>query len=90
MYFDRSTSTSLRRPLYFSLLSNLGILLVEYMSKYSLGRSKVSGSKYRKGQRYENGGSTEKVPDLTSIIHFRHKIYLAIFFVKRQIIFHKN
>ena len=42
LYFDRSTSTSLLRPLYFDLLSNLEFLLVEkYGSKYSFGRNKV-------------------------------------------------
>jgi len=54
LYFDRSTSRS------FDLLSNLDFLLVEtYSSKYSFGRSKVGGSKYRKGRIYENGRSTE-------------------------------
>jgi len=56
------TSTSLLRLAYFDLLSNLDFLLVEtYRSKYSFGRSKVGGSKYRNGRRYENGRSTEKV-----------------------------
>ena len=43
---------ALVRPfLYFDLLSNLDFLLVKkYRSKYSFGRSKVGGSKYRKGQ----------------------------------------
>jgi len=42
LYFDRSTSTSLLRTLYFDILSNLYFLLVEKnRSKYSFGRSKV-------------------------------------------------
>ena len=44
-----SSTFSVLRPLYFDLLSNLDFLLVEkHRSKYSFGRSKVSGSKYRK------------------------------------------
>ena len=34
-------------------------MVEKYKSKYSFGRSKVGGSKYRKGRIYENG--TEKV-----------------------------
>ena len=45
------TSTALLRLAYFDILSNLDFVLVEkYRSKYSLGQSKVGGSKYRKGR----------------------------------------
>ena len=75
LYFDLSTSSALLRLVYFDILLNPDFLLVEkHRSKYSVGlskevevkfgqkgRSKVGGSKYRKGRRYENGRSTEKV-----------------------------
>ena len=56
LYFDLSTSSALLR-----LFVKSGFLIGrEAQVEVKFGRSKVGGSKYRKGQIYENGQSTEK------------------------------
>jgi len=60
LYYELFPSTRLLRPLFFNLFLQPSHIWTS-SPKYSFGRSKVRGLKYRKGPKYENGQNTEKV-----------------------------
>jgi len=65
LYFDLNLSSTFLAKLYFDLYFS-----TSKKSRFEIGRStkvEVERSKYRKGRRYENGRSTEKVEDMKMV-----------------------